>query len=252
MSHAKEILDRMSLILGATTYQELATRLGVSKSTVGNWYHRNSVPFEECVKLAEEQGISLDWLLLGRGEPVWSPAATKRSRLGEGEGQSGVGGGVEARAPEASKVSSESSLGALWLVLEQIALSPRPISEMEIMEKVGFLLEEVKRLCSILRRRRLISHTGEGWVVFGTPIIRVDTEEEANVFSTLVLTEFRERVLPRAASSGGAVAIAEVKIKSEQPGEAAMQAIHRALAELEQPDGVPLRMVVGMTLAIKD
>lgn len=34
-----------------------------------NKRQRGSVPYDECVQVAEERGISLDWLILGKGEP---------------------------------------------------------------------------------------------------------------------------------------------------------------------------------------
>lgn len=34
---------------------------------MGNWRSRNSVPYPLCVNVAEDRGISLDWLLTGEG-----------------------------------------------------------------------------------------------------------------------------------------------------------------------------------------
>lgn len=54
--------------LGARSDTEASRACGVSKTTWSNWRTRNSVPYTTCVQLAEERGISLDWLLLGEGE----------------------------------------------------------------------------------------------------------------------------------------------------------------------------------------
>lgn len=42
--------------------------MGVNRNTLGNWRGRGRVPYEECVLLAQERAISLDWLLLGEGQ----------------------------------------------------------------------------------------------------------------------------------------------------------------------------------------
>lgn len=42
--------------------------MGVNRNTLGNWRARASVPYAECVRLASERAISLDWLLMGEGE----------------------------------------------------------------------------------------------------------------------------------------------------------------------------------------
>jgi len=63
---ATEVIARMSAVVGATNDSELARELGVRRSTVGSWRARASVPYAECVRLAADRGVSLDWLLLGK------------------------------------------------------------------------------------------------------------------------------------------------------------------------------------------
>ena len=41
---------------------------GVNRQTLGNWKGRDSVPYPLCVKISEDMGISLDWLLTGEGQ----------------------------------------------------------------------------------------------------------------------------------------------------------------------------------------
>ena len=65
---ADAVLDRLQDFFGAPTDTALANAMGVNRNTLGNWRGRGRVPYEECVLLAQERGISLDWLLLGEGE----------------------------------------------------------------------------------------------------------------------------------------------------------------------------------------
>ncbi|MBN2702549.1 MAG: helix-turn-helix domain-containing protein [Methylohalobius sp. ZOD2] len=61
------ILDRLRAIFGTSSDATLARALGVQKTTLSSWKARNSIPYEKCVQVAEEKGISLDWLLSGIG-----------------------------------------------------------------------------------------------------------------------------------------------------------------------------------------
>ena len=54
--------------LGVETDTALAKALGVAQSVIGGYNRRNTVPLEQCVKIAERTGVSLDWLILGKGE----------------------------------------------------------------------------------------------------------------------------------------------------------------------------------------
>jgi hypothetical protein len=62
---AVDVISRIKAHYGAKTDQELAISLGVSKSAIGSWRARNSVPLEALVSIAKDQGISLDWLVFG-------------------------------------------------------------------------------------------------------------------------------------------------------------------------------------------
>lgn len=71
------IVDRMKKVLGVTKDKDLAAAFGGSRSTPAAWKVRGSIPFTECVVLAETKGISLDWLILGRGpDPTEALAAS--------------------------------------------------------------------------------------------------------------------------------------------------------------------------------
>lgn len=62
------ITDRMKLVLGVQTDKEVSVELGRSPEFVSVRKNRGTIPFAECVMLAMTQNISLDWLILGRGE----------------------------------------------------------------------------------------------------------------------------------------------------------------------------------------
>lgn len=54
--------------MDAPNYAALGRALGVSRDQVSKWRNRHSRPYEECLRVAAERGVSLDWLLLGIGE----------------------------------------------------------------------------------------------------------------------------------------------------------------------------------------
>lgn len=64
---APDVLDRLRLVFGVDNDSALAEVMKVGRSTLGSWRTRPRVPYKECVNLAVERGISLDWLLTGRG-----------------------------------------------------------------------------------------------------------------------------------------------------------------------------------------
>jgi len=70
--NAGPVIDRLQQVLGVATDTALGSHFGHKPSTVGGWRNRNHVPFAECVDLANRKGLSLDWLLLGLGEPLAS------------------------------------------------------------------------------------------------------------------------------------------------------------------------------------
>ena len=60
-------VDRAKIALGVKSDYELAHRLNVTPSSVGGYRRRNNtVPLEQCIKIADQTGVSLDWLVLGK------------------------------------------------------------------------------------------------------------------------------------------------------------------------------------------
>lgn len=72
-SEATQVLDRLKHLMAAPSDAALAKALGISPQTLGSWRARASIPYALCMDLARTDGISLDWLLLGRGAMVPEP-----------------------------------------------------------------------------------------------------------------------------------------------------------------------------------
>ena len=64
---AGDVLDRLQIVFGVGSDSQLCVSVGVPRATMGNWRSRDSVPYELCVRVAEAEGLSLDWLLRGEG-----------------------------------------------------------------------------------------------------------------------------------------------------------------------------------------
>ncbi|EDD2459392.1 helix-turn-helix domain-containing protein [Salmonella enterica] len=62
------VLLRLMSLFNVDSDSGLAKALDVNRQTLASWRKRNSVPYSICINLAEEKGISLDWLLTGKGE----------------------------------------------------------------------------------------------------------------------------------------------------------------------------------------
>ncbi|GGY12769.1 LexA family transcriptional regulator [Massilia dura] len=61
------IVNRMKTVLGVESDTDAAKILGGTRSMLSLWKNRGSVPFQQCIEMAEKHNISLDWLVLGRG-----------------------------------------------------------------------------------------------------------------------------------------------------------------------------------------
>jgi hypothetical protein len=67
------IIDRMKTVLGVLRDREVAEHFEGSRSTLSAWKSRGTIPFAECLAIAEKYNVSLDWLILGRGVPAVVP-----------------------------------------------------------------------------------------------------------------------------------------------------------------------------------
>ncbi|SHE99852.1 Phage repressor protein C, contains Cro/C1-type HTH and peptisase s24 domains [Modicisalibacter ilicicola DSM 19980] len=81
--NADEVITRLKSVVNVKSDRELAGYFGMGSTTITSKRQRGSVPYEECVQLALERGISLDWLILGKGaapEGISSPAGDEGLR----------------------------------------------------------------------------------------------------------------------------------------------------------------------------
>ena len=65
---AEQIISRMKSVLGVQMDKDLAAYFEIKQASVHNWKKRGTVPYEQCVEMATKTGVSMDWLVLGKGE----------------------------------------------------------------------------------------------------------------------------------------------------------------------------------------
>ncbi len=78
----KKIADRLAEVRGDRSQRQFAMDLGVFQQNI-NRYERGSTPHPDfLITLALNEGISVDWLLFGKGKKKLSgfPVKKKRSR----------------------------------------------------------------------------------------------------------------------------------------------------------------------------
>lgn len=64
----KKVIERLVEAYGFTTRQALCDHLGVSKSTMATRYMRDIFPADWVLQCTMETGVSIDWLVSGKGE----------------------------------------------------------------------------------------------------------------------------------------------------------------------------------------
>ncbi len=65
------VIDRAKKALSLETDKEFAQILGVSTSSVNGYRTRGGdLPLDQCKKVAQLSGVSLDWLVFGDGDPI--------------------------------------------------------------------------------------------------------------------------------------------------------------------------------------
>lgn len=64
----KKVIERLVEAYGFTTRQALCDHLGISKSTMATRYMRDIFPADWVIQCVMETGVSIDWLVSGKGE----------------------------------------------------------------------------------------------------------------------------------------------------------------------------------------
>lgn len=62
------VVDRLLKAYGFSTQRELVEKIGVGQGTVNTWIRREYFPGEAVVQCALDTGVSLEWLVTGKGE----------------------------------------------------------------------------------------------------------------------------------------------------------------------------------------
>lgn len=76
---AEEIIERIKRAESLRYDTDVATMLGAEKRHIGPWKARGQIPWKRLLDYARQSGISLDYLVLGRG------AARTGGEVGENE-----------------------------------------------------------------------------------------------------------------------------------------------------------------------
>ena len=139
-----EVIKRLMNVLSVSSERELSKHFGYGYTTITSKRQRGRVPYEECVIVSLSQGISLDWLLLGKGEAPGeveapAPAAYRiedgaalsaglsagpghaEVKLYDVEGAAGSGRSLEEERVEGVMHFPEAQLSALGLSAGQLA-----------------------------------------------------------------------------------------------------------------------------------
>ena len=61
--NVKNVLDKIKIALECDTYIDIANKLEVTPGAVDNWKKRNAIPNKYLLKVAEDTGVSIDWLI---------------------------------------------------------------------------------------------------------------------------------------------------------------------------------------------
>ena len=76
MRTLNNILDRLYQSLNIKNDAEFCRKYNIKKNTLSTWKARNKIPYELIEKISDENNLSLDWILRGKGS---------QNETGEGE-----------------------------------------------------------------------------------------------------------------------------------------------------------------------
>ncbi|WP_294962337.1 S24 family peptidase [Sulfurimonas sp.] len=68
MESIKDILTRLCLYYGVSNNRKLSEKIDINYNTVSTWIKRNTIPYDKLHNIVQNESISFDWLLLGKGE----------------------------------------------------------------------------------------------------------------------------------------------------------------------------------------
>lgn len=118
MNNSSDVLDRLRDIHNAAHNKQLSEILGIGQSTVQNWKSRNVIPYKEVCDAVMEKGVSMEWLLTGKGDKMESSNMARLLSVPHYAIQASAGGGS---LVEAEKIEQHLTLSREWLAREGIA-----------------------------------------------------------------------------------------------------------------------------------
>ncbi len=70
----ESIIERVKECVGVKTNLELSDLLGIKQNTVSAWKKRGNIDLASIITLCEPTGVSMDWLLYGKGGRCEGPS----------------------------------------------------------------------------------------------------------------------------------------------------------------------------------
>ncbi len=64
--NADDVIDRMKKVIKVDTDTELSRALGTSNKNISSWRNRNSIPYEDVLRIALNFGESMEYVLTGK------------------------------------------------------------------------------------------------------------------------------------------------------------------------------------------
>lgn len=68
MQTVPQQIERLKKVYGKSTDTSLAGAMYISKNTISGWKKRNAIPISVLNKVAQNEGLYLEWLLTGKGK----------------------------------------------------------------------------------------------------------------------------------------------------------------------------------------
>lgn len=67
MRNVLEIVERLKQLYDVKTDTQLQDKTGIKTNTLRTWKERNSIPYKKLDEISQNESISMNWLLYGKG-----------------------------------------------------------------------------------------------------------------------------------------------------------------------------------------
>lgn len=118
MNESELVIDRLKDVYGVKTNKDLSLCVGLASTAAHQWKTRNVIPYREICKASLDLGISLEWLLTGKGEQVEAVNTARILSVPHYAIQASAGGGS---LVEAEPIEQHLALSREWLIREGIS-----------------------------------------------------------------------------------------------------------------------------------